>query len=58
MIVAELSRVERAAGPACRIAVTDRVIDVHIAAVRRKLGECADMIRTVRGVGYQLRAAE
>jgi len=43
--------VECAMGPG--IAVTDRVIDVHIAAVRRKLGECADMIRTVRGVGYR-----
>jgi two-component system phosphate regulon response regulator PhoB len=43
--------VEYAMGPG--IAVTDRVIDVHIAAVRRKLGECADMIRTVRGVGYR-----
>ena len=36
------------------IAVTDRVIDVHIAAVRRKLGGCAEMIRTVRGVGYRI----
>ncbi|MGP1309521.1 MAG: response regulator [Phycisphaerales bacterium] len=43
--------VEYAMGPG--ISVTDRVIDVHIAAVRRKLGECADMIRTVRGVGYR-----
>jgi DNA-binding response OmpR family regulator len=43
--------VEYAMGPG--IAVTDRVIDVHIAAVRRKLGDCADMIRTVRGVGYR-----
>lgn len=47
--------VDYAMGPG--IAVTDRVIDVHIAAVRRKLGECADMIRTVRGVGYRAVAA-
>lgn len=34
--------------------VTDRAIDVHITAVRRKLGDCAWMIHTVRGVGYRL----
>lgn len=44
--------VDFAMGPG--IAVTDRVIDVHIAAVRRKLGAFAEMIRTVRGVGYRI----
>ncbi len=34
--------------------VTDRAIDVHITAVRKKLGEFAWMIHTVRGVGYRL----
>ncbi len=34
--------------------VTDRAIDVHITAVRKKLGETAWMIHTVRGVGYRL----
>jgi two-component system phosphate regulon response regulator PhoB len=34
--------------------VTDRAIDVHITAVRKKLGDCAWMIHTVRGVGYRL----
>jgi DNA-binding response OmpR family regulator len=34
--------------------VTDRAIDVHITAVRKKLGESAWMIHTVRGVGYRL----
>jgi two-component system phosphate regulon response regulator PhoB len=34
--------------------VTDRAIDVHITAVRKKLGEAAWMIHTVRGVGYRL----
>ena len=33
-----------------------RTIDVHIGTLRMKLGECADMIRTVRGVGYRLEA--
>jgi len=31
---------------------TDRTVDVHIAAIRRKLGAAGDRIRTVRGVGY------
>jgi two-component system phosphate regulon response regulator PhoB len=36
--------------------VTERSVDVHIAALRRKLGAHADVIETVRGVGYRLRA--
>lgn len=35
--------------------VLDRTIDVHIRALRRKLGEHAELIETVRGVGYRLR---
>ncbi|HVX86216.1 MAG TPA: response regulator transcription factor [Phycisphaerae bacterium] len=34
--------------------VTDRAIDVHITAVRKKLGEASWMVHTVRGVGYRL----
>ncbi|MFP4105576.1 MAG: response regulator transcription factor [Phycisphaerae bacterium] len=34
--------------------VTDRTIDVHLTALRRKLGGARKYIRTVRGVGYQL----
>lgn len=34
--------------------VTDRAIDVHITAVRKKLGDFSWMIHTVRGVGYRL----
>ena len=34
--------------------VTDRAIDVHITAVRKKLGDQAWMVFTVRGVGYRL----
>ncbi len=29
-----------------------RTVDVHIAQIRAKLGDAADLIRTVRGVGY------
>lgn len=31
----------------------DRVVDVHMAAVRRKLGSHKNMIATVRGIGYR-----
>ncbi len=33
--------------------VIDRNIDVHVGAVRRKLGDYRDLIETVRGVGYR-----
>lgn len=35
--------------------VTDRAIDVHVTSIRRKLGDAAGLIHTVRGVGYRLR---
>lgn len=35
--------------------VTDRAIDVHVTAIRRKLGDAAWLVHTVRGVGYRLR---
>ena len=34
--------------------VTDRTIDVHLTALRKKLGEARSCIQTVRGVGYRL----
>lgn len=34
--------------------VTDRTIDVHMAALRKKLEDMGDRIETVRGVGYRL----
>ncbi len=36
-------------------AVTERSVDVTIAGLRKKLGSCADLIETVRGVGYRFR---
>mgnify|MGYP005837518501 CR=1 FL=1 len=36
-------------------AVTDRTIDVHITALRKKLGPPSACIQTVRGVGYAFR---
>lgn len=36
--------------------VTDRTIDAHVAAIRRKLGqEAAQWIETIRGYGYRFR---
>jgi DNA-binding response OmpR family regulator len=34
--------------------VTDRAIDVHVTAIRKKLGAANWLIHTVRGVGYRL----
>lgn len=31
-----------------------RTVDVHIRTLRQKLGECGEMIETVRGMGYRL----
>ena len=36
-----------------RSIVLERTIDVHIKALRRKLGESSGQIQTVRGVGYR-----
>ena len=35
--------------------VLDRTIDVHVRALRKKMGDTADLIETVRGVGYKFR---
>ena len=35
------------------VVVVDRNIDVHVRAVRKKIGNYADHIQTVRGVGYR-----
>jgi two-component system phosphate regulon response regulator PhoB len=35
--------------------VLDRTIDVHVRALRKKMGDAADLIETVRGVGYRFR---
>jgi len=38
-------------------AVFDRTIDVHITAIRKKLGKGGDQIETIRGFGYKFRDA-
>ncbi|MEM7164675.1 MAG: response regulator [Planctomycetota bacterium] len=37
--------------------VVDRNIDVHVRAIRKKLGDHRELIETVRGVGYRFRDA-
>ncbi len=37
------------------VIVVDRAIDVHVAALRKKLGEAGRRIETVRGVGYRFK---
>lgn len=36
------------------VSVVERAIDTHVFGLRKKLGECADLIETVRGVGYRI----
>lgn len=38
------------------VAVVERAIDTHVFGLRKKLGECAELIETVRGVGYRIAA--
>jgi two-component system phosphate regulon response regulator PhoB len=35
--------------------VTDRNVDVHIRTIRKALGEHAELIETVRGIGYRFK---
>lgn len=37
------------------VAVTDRTMDVHIVGLRKKLGDAAGWVQTIRGVGYAFR---
>lgn len=37
------------------VSVVDRAIDTHIFGLRKKLGKCADVVETIRGVGYRVR---
>jgi len=39
-----------------QVLVVDRAIDVHVAALRRKLGDAGAFIETIRGVGYRFKS--
>lgn len=34
--------------------IETRTVDTHVRRLREKLGSCADMIKTIRGVGYRI----
>lgn len=36
------------------VTVIDRSIDTHMVGLRKKLGLCSDLVKTVRGVGYKI----
>ncbi len=38
------------------ISVVGRTIDTHVFGLRKKMGPCADLIETIRGVGYRVKA--
>src|SRR5262249_12255451 len=38
------------------VSVVDRSIDTHVFGLRKKLGKCADVVETIRGVGYRVKA--
>lgn len=50
-ILSRSALMSRAMGPG--VTVTERTIDVHMTSIRKKIGRWADVIKTVRGVGYR-----
>lgn len=38
------------------VSVVGRTIDTHVFGLRKKMGDCADVIETIRGVGYRVKA--
>jgi two-component system phosphate regulon response regulator PhoB len=50
-ILSRSALMAKAIGPG--VTVTERTIDVHMTALRKKLGAAGVLIRTVRGVGYR-----
>lgn len=40
------------------VSVVGRTVDTHVFGLRKKLKDCADVIETVRGVGYRVKANE
>ena len=50
-VLSRSTLIAEAIGPG--ITVTERTIDVHVTAIRKKLGGHSGIIQTVRGVGYR-----
>lgn len=36
------------------VTVIDRAIDTHVFGLRKKLGNCSNLVETIRGVGYRM----
>lgn len=51
-VLSRAALMTRAMGPG--ITVTERTIDVHVTAIRKKLGSRGHIVKTVRGVGYRV----
>lgn len=39
------------------VSVVGRTVDTHVFGLRKKLGACADVIETVRGIGYRVKGS-
>lgn len=50
-VLSRATLMSKAMGPG--VTVTERTIDVHITSIRKKLGQHANIIKTIRGVGYK-----
>ncbi len=50
-VLSRADLISQAIGPA--VTVTPRTIDVHITSLRKKLGDHAELISTIRAVGYR-----
>lgn len=37
------------------VTVIDRTVDTHVFGLRKKLNKCADVIETIRGIGYRVK---
>lgn len=51
-VLSRTALMSKAMGPG--VTVTERTIDVHVTAIRKKLGDHAGLLQTVRGVGYRM----
>lgn len=38
------------------VSIVSRAIDTHVFGLRKKLGEASDIVETIRGVGYRIKA--
>ena len=40
------------------VSVVGRAVDTHVFGLRKKLGNCADFVETIRGIGYRIKPEE